>query len=158
MHLWTFRPLQDTYLCLGTRTLQRSDRAGHAVQVLLLLKSSDRVMHDICHAFAACPAVPGARIAHTLALRRWVPLKPQRELRCFVRQRDLVGAPVLNKRELHFHVWYFLGVPASALAKYGTAQSAAHLDAHEGSFEGVAYLAMMRVACSGVAAQRAGEP
>ena len=63
------------------------------MQVLLLLKSSDRVVHDICHAFDGCPAVPGAPIAHTLALRRWVALKPQRELRCFVRQTDLIGVP-----------------------------------------------------------------
>lgn len=63
------------------------------MQVLLLLKSSDRVVHDICHAFDGCPEVPGAPIAHTLALRRWVALKPQRELRCFVRQADLIGVP-----------------------------------------------------------------
>ena len=62
-----------------------------AMQVLLLLKSSDRVMHDICHAFDACPAPPSAPVRHSLTLRKWIALKPERELRCFVRQRDLVG-------------------------------------------------------------------
>jgi hypothetical protein len=69
---------------------------SRAVQVLLLLKSSDRVAHDICHAYDACSA--GVQQAqqqqqqHTLALRKWVNLKPEREFRCFVRARDLIGA------------------------------------------------------------------
>lgn len=91
------------------------------MQVLLLLKSSDRVVHDICHAFDGCPEVPGAPIAHTLALRRWVALKPQRELRCFVRQTDLIGVQSLYRAcavlsMLERMTWYFLGVPPSASA------------------------------------------
>lgn len=67
-----------------------------AAQVLLLLKSSDRVAHDICHAFDAC--APGRdpqrlqqQVQHSLALRKWVPLQPEREFRCFVRRRELIG-------------------------------------------------------------------
>ena len=59
-------------------------------QVLLLLKSSDRVMHDVCDAFASCPAQPAAWRLQ-LALQRWVPLRPDGELRCFVHQRRLAG-------------------------------------------------------------------
>ena len=76
------------------------------MQVLLLLKSSDRVVHDICHAFDCCLAMPVAPIAHTLALRRWVPLRAQRELRCFVREQDLVGVPWPFKE----HVLYYICV------------------------------------------------
>ena len=61
------------------------------MQVLLLLKSSDRVMHDICHAFDACPGPPREPVRHALTLRKWIALRPERELRCFVRQHDLVG-------------------------------------------------------------------
>ena len=61
------------------------------MQVLLLLKSSDRVAHDICHAFDSCEAPPSGPVQHALALRKWVALRPERELRCFVRQRELIG-------------------------------------------------------------------
>lgn len=59
--------------------------------MLLLLKSSDRVAHDICHAFDACALVPNEPVQHALALRKWIALKPERELRCFVKQHDLIG-------------------------------------------------------------------
>eukprot|EP00887_Chlorella_sp_A99_P003503 scaffold7.g3503.t1 len=91
-------------------------------EVLLLLKSSDRVAHDICHACEGLPAAPGGgggssmqqqkeqkqeqeqeqeqekgqqgrpAVQHCLALRRWHDLRPERELRCFVRGGSLVGA------------------------------------------------------------------
>ena len=137
----------------------------HPQEVLLLLKSSDRVAHDICHAlaplsaatsaaaaggaaaqsgpapgggmaggFAAAlgsqlygqqPQVPAEgqqpfplqdqqqqqqeqqqqrrqqqeqyqpslqQVQHTLALRKWYNLRPEREFRCFVRRGSLVGA------------------------------------------------------------------
>ena len=68
-----------------------ADRCCTAVQVLLLLKSSDRVAHDICHAFDGCDAAPSSAVQHTLALRKWIALRPERELRCFVRQHELIG-------------------------------------------------------------------
>ena len=68
-----------------------ADSCCTAVQVLLLLKSSDRVAHDICHAFDGCEAPPKGPVQHALALRKWVALRPERELRCFVRQRELIG-------------------------------------------------------------------
>ena len=70
-----------------------ADRCCTAVQVLLLLKSSDRVAHDICHAFDSCETAPSGPVQHVLALRKWIALRPERELRCFVRQRELIGGP-----------------------------------------------------------------
>ena len=75
-------------------------------------------MHDICHAFDACPAPPSEPVRHALTLRKWIALKPERELRCFVRQRDLIGlcTPVL---EVSFFVNLLLllaGKPAAAEA------------------------------------------
>ena len=61
------------------------------MQVLLLLKSSDRVAHDICHAFDSCETAPSGPVQHVLALRKWIALRPERELRCFVRRRELIG-------------------------------------------------------------------
>lgn len=86
----------------------------NADEVLLLLRASDRVAHDICHALQdataaataadgggggaaaagsapeAPPPLPPAQ--HCLALRRWYDLQPGREFRCFVRGHALVGA------------------------------------------------------------------
>ena len=87
------------------------------MQVLLLLKSSDRVMHDICHAFDACPAPPSEPVRHALMLRKWISLNPERELRCFVRQHDLTGMCNLALRALAFPetvVCYLAEVSAAA--------------------------------------------
>lgn len=61
------------------------------MQVLLLLKSSDRIAHDICHVFDGCTSRPVAPTEFILALRKWIPLRPEREFRCFVKDRDLIG-------------------------------------------------------------------
>ena len=70
-----------------------------AWQVLLLLKSSDRVLHDVCSAFESCAAPPTERHPLQLALRRHYDLRPEGELRCFVHDHRLVGAlwPHLSK-------------------------------------------------------------
>ena len=92
-------------------TVGNSLRCDTADQVMLLLKSSDRVAHDVgaalaeCDDTAAAAAAPAAaagstppppssgipRDAHVLALRKWYDLKPGREFRCFVRGHELVG-------------------------------------------------------------------
>ena len=61
------------------------------MQVLLLLKASDRVVHDICHATEACSGEAPQPLQFTLALRKWHTLRPGREFRCFVRGHNLVG-------------------------------------------------------------------
>ena len=60
-------------------------------QVLLLLKSSDRVMHDVCSAFDCCSDPPPDTPQMQLALRRHYKLRPEGELRCFVHDHRLVG-------------------------------------------------------------------
>ena len=84
-------------------------------EIVLLLKSSDRVAHDICHAAegdlgisSAAPSegaageAPGSSSSggqaggrHVLALRRWHDLRPEREFRCFVKGHELVGESLL---------------------------------------------------------------
>lgn len=87
----------------------------NADEVLLMLRSSDRVAHDVCHAFDACtadvapsggdgrPSTSGgagqqgqqqqqSNVRYSLALRKWYDLRPERELRAFVRRQQLVGA------------------------------------------------------------------
>ncbi len=66
--------------------------ASSARQVVLLLKGSDRVAHDLCHAFDACGRRPERPPGACLALRKFHALRLDREFRCFMHDRELVGA------------------------------------------------------------------
>jgi hypothetical protein len=61
-------------------------RCSSAGEVVLLLKASDYVTNDLCHAFDECADVerPARAPAYFLALRRWSNLFPSREFRVFV--------------------------------------------------------------------------
>ena len=61
------------------------------MQVLLLLKSSDRISHDICDSMQILAKETGQAIPLVLALRKWHRLSPDRECRCFVLDNRLVG-------------------------------------------------------------------
>mmetsp|Transcript_19512 Transcript_19512/g.37371 ORF Transcript_19512/g.37371 Transcript_19512/m.37371 type:complete len:389 (-) Transcript_19512:387-1553(-) len=65
-------------------------------EVLLLLKSSDAVIHDLCHVFDNCcdsPAEPKTLMpAPVLVLKKWYDLRPSSEFRCFVRHGEYIGA------------------------------------------------------------------
>lgn len=67
--------------------------------VALLLKSSDSVVHDLCHAYDSCSDKSLLRPPHFyLALRKWCPsLRPEMEFRCFVYAQQLVG---ISQREV----------------------------------------------------------
>ncbi|KAL2248849.1 cell division cycle protein 123 homolog [Sesamum indicum] len=62
-------------------------------EIALLLRSSDSVVHDLCHAYDSCTDKTASRpSSFFLALRKWYPsLKPEMEFRCFVRHKLLVG-------------------------------------------------------------------
>jgi hypothetical protein len=62
--------------------------------VVLLLKASDRIAHDLSalsEAAAAAAASGAPPPAPTLALRKWYDLRPEREFRCFVRAHELIA-------------------------------------------------------------------
>ncbi len=69
-------------------TSSHQPNAVFHTQVVLLLKSSDRVSHDLS-TMAAMPE--SCRPRAQLALRKWYDLRPEREFRCFIRQHSLVG-------------------------------------------------------------------
>ena len=90
------RPASSAGACPMKRQLMGHAVRRRAAQVLLLLKSSDRVAHDICHAYDACTSSQDPRqlqrqVQHSMALRKWVAMRPEREFRCFVRGRELIG-------------------------------------------------------------------
>ena len=69
-------------------------RCEKTSDVLLLLKSSDFVAHDLTAAFDACPVAERtyADVNIVLALRQWSTLHQSMEFRCFVRDGLFVGA------------------------------------------------------------------
>lgn len=63
-------------------------------EIALLLRSSDSVVHDLCHAYDSCTDNKTASRPSSffLALRKWYPsLQPEMEFRCFVLHKLLVG-------------------------------------------------------------------
>ncbi|GAQ83739.1 hypothetical protein KFL_001600080 [Klebsormidium nitens] len=69
-----------------------SVKCDNGAEVLLLLKSSDIVVHDLCHAFDNCRDGGLTRPEHfVLVLKKWHPLRPEMEFRCFVKGNQLRG-------------------------------------------------------------------
>lgn len=68
-------------------------------EIALLLRSSDSVTHDLCHAYDSCMDKTVSRpSSFFLALRKWYPsLHPEMEFRCFVHHKVLVG---ISQREV----------------------------------------------------------
>ncbi|KAL3843896.1 hypothetical protein ACJIZ3_001299 [Penstemon smallii] len=62
-------------------------------EIALILRSSDSIVNDLCHAYDSCSDKTSSRpSSFFLALRKWYPsLKPEMEFRCFVRHKQLVG-------------------------------------------------------------------
>ncbi|XP_051141407.1 uncharacterized protein LOC127258566 isoform X3 [Andrographis paniculata] len=69
-------------------------KCTNLAEIALLLKSSDSIVHDLCHAYDSCvDSKTSLRPAKfCLALRKWHPsLKPEMEFRCFVRSNVLLA-------------------------------------------------------------------
>ncbi|XP_062012647.1 uncharacterized protein LOC133729179 [Rosa rugosa] len=73
-------------------------RCSSFSEIALLLRSSDSLVHDLCHAYDSCNDKTSSRPkSFFLALRKWYPsLQPEMEFRCFVRNQNLVG---ISQRE-----------------------------------------------------------
>lgn len=67
-------------------------KCGNLGEIALLLKASDNVVHDLCHAFDACDDKSKERPEQVvLALRKWYDVRPEMEFRGFVRNNTLLG-------------------------------------------------------------------
>ena len=68
-------------------------------EITLLLRASDSLIHDLCHAYDSCTDKSLSRPpSFFLALRKWYPsLQPEMEFRCFVWGQNLVG---ISQREV----------------------------------------------------------
>ncbi|XP_057959570.1 uncharacterized protein LOC131152022 isoform X2 [Malania oleifera] len=95
-------------------------RCSSFSEIVLLLRSSDSLVHDLCHAYDACIDKTSSRPAiFYLALRKWYPLlRPEMEFRCFVWGKKLVGisqrevtgfypALVEKKNDIEALIWEF---------------------------------------------------
>ncbi|KAK9837006.1 hypothetical protein WJX81_006472 [Elliptochloris bilobata] len=80
-------------------TTCKSIACTNADEVVLLLKGSDRVAHDLCHAFDACAARRERPARVWLALRKFHDLRPGREFRCFMHNHELIAVSQRNIAE-----------------------------------------------------------
>ncbi|XP_040990082.1 cell division cycle protein 123 homolog [Juglans microcarpa x Juglans regia] len=74
-------------------------RCTNFSEIALLLRSSDSLIHDLCHAYDSCGDKSSSRPpSFFLALRKWYSsIRPEMEFRCFVRGHNLVG---ISQREV----------------------------------------------------------
>uniref|UniRef100_A0A8C4Q4S6 Translation initiation factor eIF2 assembly protein n=1 Tax=Eptatretus burgeri TaxID=7764 RepID=A0A8C4Q4S6_EPTBU len=73
--------------------------------VLLLLKSSDLIAHDLTRPFLLCSDdSPDPEIHYQLTLRKWCELIPGAEFRCFVRERRLIAISQRDHTQCYRHV------------------------------------------------------
>ncbi|XP_031275526.1 cell division cycle protein 123 homolog [Pistacia vera] len=74
-------------------------RCASFSEIALLLRSSDSLVHDLCHAYDSCSDRTLSRPQKFfLALRKWYPsLRPEMDFRCFVWGQCLVG---ISQREV----------------------------------------------------------
>ena len=77
-------PKDASYMTVDSSLCARS-----VSDIFLLLKASDRVAHDLLTA----PQL-------TLAVRRWLPIRPSSEFRCFVRNSALIGTCTVARTHL----------------------------------------------------------
>ncbi|KZV38846.1 Temperature sensing protein-related [Dorcoceras hygrometricum] len=80
---------QDSSWISPTRSL----RCTTFNEIALLLRSSDSLVNDLCHAYDSCNDKSASRPARFfLALRKWYPtMHPEMEFRCFVCNKVLIG-------------------------------------------------------------------
>jgi len=77
-------------------------RCNNLDDIILLLKSSDYIMHDICHAFDDCETLPeSGSINYVLNLRRYHNLNPNSEFRCFYQKDDDNSDFILHLSQRH---------------------------------------------------------
>ncbi|XP_012838207.1 PREDICTED: LOW QUALITY PROTEIN: cell division cycle protein 123 homolog [Erythranthe guttata] len=72
--------------------------------IALLLKSSDSIVHNLCHAYDVCVYHKASSRPSNffLALRKWYPsFQPEMEFRCFVLNKLLVG--ICQREVTNFH-------------------------------------------------------
>jgi hypothetical protein len=66
--------------------------------IIMLLKSSHFIAEDLCEAYRGAADVPAsdssalAPSQHTLVLKRWEPVNPASEFRCYVAHGRIIGA------------------------------------------------------------------
>ncbi|CAG2101466.1 unnamed protein product [Medioppia subpectinata] len=80
----------------GTRCLTPDD-------VYLLLKSSDRIVHDLTQPFKDCTDETPP-VEHELVLKKWVDMNPSMEFRCFVANNQLIGITQRDVRSYYEHI------------------------------------------------------
>ena len=90
-------------------------KCDDAEQVLLLLKSSDCIMHDVSEPFSLCEDFETEKVdvKYYLVLRKWVSIHPASEFRCFVSHNTLIGVTQRN-HNTHFP---FLGELSETVQK-----------------------------------------
>lgn len=87
--------------CEDSKWMIASGTRCHSSQdIYLLLKSSDRVIHDLTQPFKHCADANDdnpVKVEYQLVLKKWVDINPSMEFRCFVMDNSLIGISNCNQ-------------------------------------------------------------
>jgi hypothetical protein len=72
-------------------------------ELVLLLKSSDFIAHDLKHAYDACDNPPKSQ-TYELVFRKWYDLRPDFEFRCFVKCHQIFGISQRDPSNFYPHL------------------------------------------------------
>ena len=90
--------------CEDSKWISASGTRCHTSQdVFLLLKSSDRVVHDLTQPFKHCTDIDvdcPVKVEYELVLKKWVDINPSMEFRCFIADNNLIGNDVLYSNHI----------------------------------------------------------
>ncbi|XP_054163718.1 cell division cycle protein 123 homolog [Oppia nitens] len=84
----------------GTQCLQTQD-------IYLLLKSSDKIVHDLTQPFKYCLDViedNSPHIEYELILKKWIDINPSMEFRCFIADNQIIGITQRDVRSYYEHI------------------------------------------------------
>lgn len=91
-------------------------------QVLMLLKSSDCVMHDLTEIFYKCDDKKDIKVdldmKYYIVLRKWETIEPCSEFRCFVSHNQLIGMKHNIISEYNLKQFPYIGITQRNHSQY----------------------------------------
>lgn len=76
-------------------------------EIFLLLKSSDKIVHDLTEAFERCTDYTAESVPEfdfNLVLRKWKNINPSMEFRCFIGRNEVIGISQRDVRSYYSHL------------------------------------------------------
>lgn len=78
------------------------------MDVFVILKSSDKIVHDLMMPFEHCSDIDAGtstpKVNYNLVLRKWINMNPSMEFRCFISDNNIIGICQRDVRSFYDHI------------------------------------------------------